>query len=60
MILLLKGVIPKHWNRYTIPKGLTVIRWIADFAERIKQLQVISQAANSGGAKELKVIIDLF
>jgi len=54
MEALVKGVIPKDWDRYTIPKGLTVIRWIADFAERIKQLQTISQAANSGGAKDLK------
>lgn len=34
---------------------MTVIQWVTDFSERIKQLQQISQAAASGGAKELKV-----
>lgn len=34
---------------------MTVIQWVSDFSERIKQLQNISQAAASGGAKELKV-----
>lgn len=34
---------------------MTVIQWVSDFSERIKQLQQISQAAASGGAKELKV-----
>lgn len=34
---------------------MTVIQWVADFSERIKQLQQISQGAASGGAKELKV-----
>lgn len=35
---------------------MTVIQWVSDFSERIKQLQNISQAAASGGAKELKVV----
>lgn len=35
---------------------MTVIQWVADFSERIKQLQQISQGAASGGAKELKVL----
>lgn len=34
---------------------MTVIQWVSDFSERIKQLQNISQAAAAGGAKELKV-----
>lgn len=34
---------------------MTVIQWVGDFSERIKQLQQISQGAASGGAKELKV-----
>lgn len=34
---------------------MTVIQWVSDFSERVKQLQSISQAAASGGAKELKV-----
>lgn len=35
---------------------MTVIQWVSDFSERIKQLQQISQGAASGGAKELKVL----
>ena len=34
---------------------MTVIQWVSDFSERVKQLQSVSQAAASGGAKELKV-----
>lgn len=46
---------PRSWCRYTVPASMTVIQWVADFSERIKQLQQISQGAASGGAKELKV-----
>ncbi|XP_069493861.1 cytoplasmic dynein 1 heavy chain 1 [Ambystoma mexicanum] len=53
---LVKGILPKSWSLYTVPVGLTVILWVADFSDRIKQLQTISQAAASGGAKELKNI----
>uniref|UniRef100_A0A3Q2CCL3 Dynein heavy chain C-terminal domain-containing protein n=1 Tax=Cyprinodon variegatus TaxID=28743 RepID=A0A3Q2CCL3_CYPVA len=52
---LVKGVLPRSWCRYTVPSSMTVIQWVLDFSERIKQLQQISQAAASGGAKELKV-----
>uniref|UniRef100_A0A8C1TYY4 Cytoplasmic dynein 1 heavy chain 1 n=1 Tax=Cyprinus carpio TaxID=7962 RepID=A0A8C1TYY4_CYPCA len=51
---LVKGILPRSWSRYTVPAVLTVIQWVADFSERIKQLQQISQGAASGGAKELK------
>lgn len=40
--------------RYTTVKDLTVIQWVVDLAGRMKQLQAISKATNSGGAKELK------
>ncbi|KAF4101796.1 hypothetical protein G5714_016596 [Onychostoma macrolepis] len=53
---LVKGILPRSWCRYTVPAVLTVIQWVADFSERIKQLQQISQGAASGGAKELKNI----
>lgn len=49
------GILPRSWSHYTVPAGMTVIQWVSDFSERIKQLQNISQAAASGGAKELKV-----
>lgn len=50
------GILPRSWCRYTVPVSMTVIQWVSDFSERIKQLQQISQAAASGGAKELKVL----
>lgn len=49
------GILPRSWSHYTVPAGMTVIQWVSDFSERIKQLQSISQAAAAGGAKELKV-----
>jgi len=48
-------MIPEMWQRYTIPAGTTVINWMIDFNERVKQLQVISQASQHGGAAALKV-----
>jgi dynein heavy chain 1 len=51
---LAKSIIPKVWQRYTIPHGTTVINWMIDFNERIKQLQLISQASQQGGASALK------
>ncbi|KAL1257320.1 hypothetical protein QQF64_010564 [Cirrhinus molitorella] len=53
---LVKGILPRSWCRYTVPASMTVIQWVGDFSERIKQLQQISQGAASGGAKELKNI----
>lgn len=54
---LAKGVIPKTWSRYTVPPGLTVIQWISDFAERVKQLSAVAQAslAGSGSLKNHSV-----
>lgn len=52
---LVRGIIPANWHRYTIPKGCTVIQWITDFSQRVKQLQKISQVVSSAGAKELQV-----
>ncbi|XP_044127627.1 cytoplasmic dynein 1 heavy chain 1 isoform X1 [Bufo gargarizans] len=51
---LVKGILPRSWSRFTVPAGMTVIQWVADFSDRIKQLQNISQAAAASGAKELK------
>ncbi|XP_063804701.1 cytoplasmic dynein 1 heavy chain 1 [Pseudophryne corroboree] len=53
---LVKGILPRSWSRFTVPAGMTVIQWVADFSERIKQFQNISQAAATSGAKELKNI----
>jgi dynein heavy chain 1 len=51
---LVKGSLPKSWNRYTTARGLTVIQWIVDLSERLKQLASISRVSNANGAKELK------
>lgn len=52
---LVKGIIPSSWRRYTVPRGCTVIQWITDFSERIKQLQQVSQLV-SRGAQQIKVL----
>lgn len=54
--LVIAAIMPVSWKRYTVPSGLTVIQWITDFSERIKQLQTIVTATQSDGAKALKVI----
>lgn len=51
---LAKGILPSHWRQYTVPQGCTVIQWITDFSDRIKQLQKVSSASTSGGAAALK------
>lgn len=51
---LAKGILPSSWNQYTVPRGLTVIQWVSDFSERIKQLQKISANVGQEGTKELK------
>ncbi|XP_044746185.1 dynein heavy chain, cytoplasmic isoform X2 [Coccinella septempunctata] len=51
---LVRGIIPTNWCRYTVPKGCTVIQWITDFSQRVKQLQQVSELVSSCGAKELQ------
>uniref|UniRef100_UPI00358E5199 cytoplasmic dynein 1 heavy chain 1-like n=1 Tax=Myxine glutinosa TaxID=7769 RepID=UPI00358E5199 len=51
---LVRGIIPQSWQRYTVPAGMTVLQWVSDFSERVKQLQSISNATSAGSAKELK------
>lgn len=53
--LLVKGIIPDQWKLYTVPRGATVSQWVTDFAQRVKQLQDISQQVAQFGASELKV-----
>ena len=54
--LCVLGIIPISWKRYTVPAELTVIQWITDFTERIKQFQAISKASQTGGPLALKVV----
>lgn len=53
---LAKGMLPSHWKKYTVSPGCTVIQWVTDFSDRIKQLQRVSQACTSGGAAALKTL----
>lgn len=53
---LVKGIIPKSWKLYTVPKETTVIGWITDFSLRVKQLQQVSTVVSQGGARELQTI----
>lgn len=57
---LVRGIIPSNWCRYTVPKGCTVIQWITDFSQRVKQLQQVSELVSTCGAKELQVGCELF
>lgn len=53
---LVKGMIPNHWKIYNIPQGATVIQWVADFGDRVKQLQSISSSCSERGSAVLKVM----
>ena len=57
---LVRGILPEHWRRYTVPKGCTVIQWITDFRNRIIQFQKISEMVSTSGANELQVLISEF
>ncbi|GLV39725.1 Dynein heavy chain 64C [Carabus blaptoides fortunei] len=51
---LVRGILPVNWRRYTVPRGCTVIQWVTDFSQRVKQLQQVSQLVSQAGAKELQ------
>uniref|UniRef100_A0A146KZ76 Dynein heavy chain, cytoplasmic n=1 Tax=Lygus hesperus TaxID=30085 RepID=A0A146KZ76_LYGHE len=51
---LVRGILPASWRRYTVPRGCTVIQWVTDFSQRVKQLDQISQLACSRGPSEIK------
>ena len=56
-VFLTSGVIPQMWKRYTVPKTLTVIQWITDFSDRVKQLESISKLVADQGYRSLKVTV---
>ena len=55
LFLSLTGIIPRSWSIYKVPAGLTVLQWVVDFSERIKQLQTISNQVLKEGSHVLKV-----
>lgn len=54
---LAKGLIPKSWIKYTVPKHLTVQQWITDFSERIKQMSNLSKKFSEEGSIALKTSV---
>lgn len=54
---LVKGIIPSGWRKYTVPTGCTVIQWVTDFSNRVRQLQKVSELVSQAGAKELQVCL---
>lgn len=53
---LVRGILPANWRRYVVPSGCTVIQWVTDFSQRVKQLQQVSHLVSTAGAKELQVL----
>ena len=46
-----RGIIPRSWTLYKIPSNsCTVIQWINDFCQRVKQLEDISSKCTGGAA----------
>lgn len=45
---LAKGMVPAQWKRaYRTPDAFTVIQWVTDFADRIKQMQTIAASSTA-------------
>ena len=57
LVFFFAGIIPRSWRRYIVPASLTVIQWVTDFSERIKQLQNVSKQVAGSGSKVLKVCV---
>ncbi len=43
---LSKGVVPKDWQRYTLPDSISLTAWFVDLAARIRQLDDVSKATD--------------
>jgi dynein heavy chain 1 len=55
---LAKGSIPASWRRfYTLPKQLLVAPWMSDFADRVKQMTIISRLFADEGIESLKTSV---
>ncbi|CAJ0587205.1 unnamed protein product, partial [Mesorhabditis spiculigera] len=42
---LQRGQVPTNWQRYTVPRDVTVMDWMGDFRERVNQLQRITASS---------------
>lgn len=45
-----KGTIPPTWRKYSVPQYVSLNIWIADFTQRIKQLQQIRESKDFGSS----------
>lgn len=45
-----KGTIPSSWRKYSVPNYVSLNIWIADFTQRIKQLQEIRESKDFGSS----------
>jgi len=43
---LSKGVVPKDWQRYSLPDSISLTTWFVDLGSRIRQLDEISKSAD--------------
>jgi len=57
---LAKGLIPAHWKKYLVPGESTVIQWVTDFSDRVKQLQKVSNTCISSGPTGLRVLTSAY
>ena len=56
-----RGMIPTSWILYKIPSNsCTVIQWINDFVQRVKQLETISSKCSQNAAASLRSDISRF
>merc|ERR1719347_1335820 len=53
---LIRGIIPESWARYKVPQSCSVASWIADFSQRVKQLQRVSASVANNSAAALKTV----
>ena len=44
-----KGVIPSSWRVYAVPKAMSLGAWIADLAQRLKQLSEVARETRLDG-----------
>eukprot|EP00051_Salpingoeca_urceolata_P022687 m.374324 g.374324 ORF g.374324 m.374324 type:complete len:4620 (-) comp20005_c1_seq6:68-13927(-) len=43
-----QGTLPKAWNKYKVPRGISVNAWIVDFSRRVKQLEEFADTDRQG------------
>jgi hypothetical protein len=52
---LARGTVPSAWLQYSVPKGLALAAWLADFGERARQWRRIATHPDSAGLRALDI-----